>query len=144
MTLLLEHESNGRDSIWSRSWNRISLSGSVMIDDWIMVHGKVWIPIIDGMHNKDILKYAGIFQHGVVVTTPDKKFGWALTLVKRAGWNFNYNTIFEFNWRVHKQSNQYLFLQYYNGYGENLIDFKQFHSRIRVGIVIKPKFFSEF
>lgn len=144
MTLLLEHESNGRDSIQSRSWNRISLSGSVMIDDWIMVHAKFWIPIIDGENNRDILKYAGIYQTGVQVTTPDKKFGWALTFVKRAGWNLNFNTIFEFNWRVHKQSNQYLFVQYYNGYGEGLLDYKQFHSRLRAGIVIKPKFFSEF
>lgn len=144
IALMLEHESNGRDSIWSRSWNRVSLSGSVMIDDWLMVHAKFWIPIIDGMHNKDILKYAGIWQNGVAVTTPDKKFGWAITLVKRAGWNLNFNTIFEFNWRVHKQSNQYIFLQYYNGYGENLLDFKEFRSQLRVGIVIKPKFFSEF
>lgn len=144
MTLLLEHESNGRDSIQSRSWNRISLSGSVMINDWIMVHAKFWIPIIDGMNNKDILKYSGIWQNGVVITTPDKKFGWALTLVKRAGWNLNFNTIFEFNWRVHQKSNQYFFVQYYNGYGEGLLDYKQFHSRLRVGIVIKPKFFSEF
>ncbi|MCM1290566.1 MAG: phospholipase A [Prevotella sp.] len=144
MTLLIEHESNGRDSIQSRSWNRISLSGSVMVNDWLMVHAKYWIPIIDGMHNKDILKYAGIFQHGVQITTPDKKFGWGLTLVKRAGWNLNYNTIFEFNWRVHKQTNQYFFVQYYNGYGEGLLDFKQFQSNLRVGLVIKPKFFSEF
>lgn len=144
VALMIEHESNGRDSIWSRSWNRISLAGSVMIDDWLMVHAKFWIPIIDGMHNKDILKYAGIWQNGVCVTTPDKKFGWSLILVKRAGWNLNFNTIFEFNWRVHKQSNQYFFVQYYNGYGENLLDFKEFRSQLRVGIVIKPKFFSEF
>lgn len=144
LTLLLEHESNGRDSIQSRSWNKISLCGSTIIDDWLMVHAKIWIPIVDGEHNRDILKYSGIFQHGVVITTPDKKFGWALTLVKRKGWNFNYNTILEFNWRVHKQSNQYFFVQYYNGYGECLLDYNKFHSRLRVGLVIKPNFFSEF
>ena len=143
-TILIEHESNGRDSIASRSWNRISFIGSTMINEWLMVHTKFWIPIIDGKHNKDILKYCGIWQSGAVVTTPDKKFGWGLTLVKRKGWNLNFNTIVEFNWRIHKKSNQYLFVQYYNGYGENLIDFKQFHSRLRVGLVIKPKFFSEY
>lgn len=143
-TLLLEHESNGRDSIQSRSWNRITFSGSTIIDRWLMVHAKFWIPIIDGENNRDILRYCGICQGGVQVTTPDKKFGWALTLVKRMGWNFNFNTIFEFNWRIHKKSNQYIFVQYYNGYGENLLDYNQFHSRLRVGIVIKPTFFSEF
>ncbi|MDE6028248.1 MAG: phospholipase A, partial [Muribaculaceae bacterium] len=78
------------------------------------------------------------------VTTPNKKFGWALTLVKRKGWNLNFNTILEFNWKIWQQDNQYLFVQYYNGYGENMLDYNVFHSRLRVGLVIKPKFFSEF
>ncbi len=144
LTMLLEHESNGKDGPDSRSWNRISFSGSVIIDDWLMVHGKVWIPIIDSQNNRDILKYCGIFQHGIVVTTPNKKFSFALTLVKRASWKPNYNTIFEFSWLFHKKSNQYFFVQYYNGYGESLLDYNVFHSRLRAGIVIKPKFFSEF
>lgn len=144
LTLLIEHESNGRDSIQSRSWNRITLSGSTIIDRWLMVHAKIWIPIIDGENNRDILKYCGIFQGGLAVTTPDKKFGWSLTLVKRKGWNLNFNTILEFNWRTSRKLNQYLFVQYYNGYGENLLDYNKFHSRLRVGIVIKPRFFSEF
>lgn len=81
LTLLLEHESNGRDSIQSRSWNRISIGGSVLIDPWIMVHGKVWIPIIDGQNNRDILKYCGIYQTGVEIATPDRKFIWDITFV---------------------------------------------------------------
>lgn len=144
LTLLLEHESNGRDSIQSRSWNRISIGGSVLIDPWIMVYGKVWIPIIDGQNNRDILNYCGIYQTGVEIATLDRKFIWDITFVKRKGWNLNFNTIFEFSWRFHKKSNQYFFLQYYNGYGESLLDYNQFHSRLRAGIVIKPKFFSEF
>ena len=144
VSLMLEHESNGKDSIWSRSWNKISLGANVMITENLMVHGKVWIPIIDGQNNKDILDYCGIWQSGVSYTTSNKRFGWALTLVKRKGWNINHNIIFEFNWRFLKKGNQYLFLQYYNGYGEGLLDYKKHHNRIRVGIVIKPKFFSEF
>lgn len=143
-TLMIEHESNGRDSIQSRSWNKISFAASTMVNEWLMVHSKFWIPIVDGEHNRDILRYSGIFQGGFAVTTPNKKFGWALTLVKRQGWNLNFNTILEFNWRFLESSNQYLFAQYYNGYGENMLDYNQFHSRLRVGIVIKPKFFSEF
>ena len=143
-TLMIEHESNGRDSIASRSWNKISFCASTMVNEWLMVHSKFWIPIVDGEHNRDILRYSGIFQAGLAVTTPNKKFGWALTLVKRQGWNLNFNTILEFNWKFLENSNQYLFAQYYNGYGENMLDYNVFHSRLRVGIVIKPKFFSEF
>lgn len=144
LTLLFEHESNGRDGDDSRSWNRISLYGSTIIDEWLMVHAKFWIPFVDGGNNKDILKYSGIYQHGVVVTTPNKKFSFGITMVKRKGWNLNFNTILEASWKVHEKSNLNLFAQYYNGYGENLIDYNQFHSRLRVGIVFKPSFFSEF
>ncbi len=142
--LLLEHESNGRDGVKSRSWNKISIGGNIMIDPTFMVHGKFWIPIVDGGENKDILDYCGIYQVGTTFTTIDKRFGAAVTLVKRKGWTLNYNTIVELNYRLSKNSNQYLFLQYYNGYGEGLLDYKKFHSMLRLGIVIKPKIFSDF
>lgn len=35
-------------------------------------------------------------------------------------------------------------LHYYNGYGENLLDYNKFHSRLRIGLLIKPRFFSDF
>lgn len=144
MMLLVEHESNGRDGEDSRSWNKISLSASIFVDPQFMVHGKVWIPIIDGQNNKDILKYSGIYQTGIQVTSKNKRFGMAITLVKRQGFNLNFNTIIELNYKLFKKDNQYLFLQYYNGYGENLLDYNKFHSRLRAGIVIKPAFFSDY
>ncbi len=144
VTLMVEHESNGKDSINSRSWNKISLGANIFIDRNIMVHGKIWFPIVDGGNNRDILDYCGLWQSGIAITTNNQRFGWALTLVKRRGWNLKHNVIFEFNWKFSKKSNQYFFLQYYNGYGENLLDYNQHHSRLRLGMVIKPKFFSEF
>lgn len=144
LTFMIEHESNGRDSIQSRSWNKISLAGSIFIDKQLMVHGKVWIPIIDSSNNSDILSYSGIYQVGMQVMSANQRFTGSLTLVKRKGWNFNYNTILELAYRFNRRDNQYFFLQYYNGYGEGLLDYKQFHSQLRVGIVIKPRFFSEF
>lgn len=144
VTLMIEHESNGRDGIESRSWNKVSLASNIFIDPNFMVHGKVWIPIIDGQNNQDILYYSGIYQVGTTFTTPNKRFGFTLTMVKRKGWNFKYNTIWEVNYRLFKDENQFLFLQYYNGYGENLLDYNQYHSRLRIGLVIKPQLFSEF
>lgn len=144
ITLLLEHESNGRDGLASRSWNKISFAGNIFIDPHLMVHAKFWIPIIDGQNNKDILDYSGIYQMGMTMTSPNRRFGFGLTLIKRRGWNLNYNSIWEINYKIFKGDNQFLFLQYYNGYGENLLDYNQFHSRLRFGIVIKPRLFSEF
>ena len=143
-TLMLEHESNGRDSIQSRSWNKVSLAANVMIDKCLMVHGKVWLPIVDGENNKDILHYCGIYQAGVQVFTPNQRFSGSVMLTKRLGKFFNYNTVVELSYRFFKRDNQYFFLQYYNGYGEGLLDYNKFHNQIRVGIVIKPKFFSEY
>lgn len=144
-SLLIEHESNGRDSIFSRSWNRVSLAANIIIDKWLMVHGKIWIPIIDGENNRDILRYAGIWQHGVQVTTPDGKFFWDLTLTKRARWKpFSYNVNFEFGWRMWNKANQYFFVQFYSGYGETQIDYKKYRSMLRIGLVIRPRFFSDF
>lgn len=144
VSLTLEHESNGRDSIWSRSWNKVTLGGSVMIDPNLTIYGKFWIPIIDGQNNRDILKYCGIYQVGWSYRSPNRKFSCSLSLVKRLGNVFNFNTTFEVAYRWSRKSNQYLFAQYYNGYGEGLLDYKKFHSQLRIGIVIKPTLFSEF
>lgn len=144
VSLIVEHESNGRDGTDSRSWNKISLGGSILIDPQIMVHAKFWIPIIDGMENKDILDYSGIYQMGTSFTSLNERFGAAVTLVKRKGWKLNYNTILEFNYRLFKSENQYFFVQYYNGYGEGLLAYKEFHSQLRVGLVIKPRLFSDY
>ncbi|MCM1029121.1 MAG: phospholipase A [Pseudoflavonifractor sp.] len=144
VSLIAEHESNGRDGVQSRSWNRISLSGSIMIDPMMVVHGKFWIPIVDGQNNRDILDYCGIYQIGTSFQSPNNRFGLSVILTKRKGWRLNYNTIVELSYRLFKRDNQSLFLQYYNGYGEGLLDYKQFHSTVRIGIVIKPRLFSDY
>lgn len=142
--LLAEHESNGRDGTASRSWNKISFGGNIIIGQQMQVHAKFWIPIIDGKENKDILDYCGIYQVGTSLTTVDRRFGASVILTKRKGWRLNYNTIIELNYRIFPRDNQYLFLQYYNGYGEGLLAYKEFHSQLRMGIVIKPTLFSDY
>lgn len=144
LTMMLEHESNGRDGTASRSWNKVSLGANIMIDPAFTIHGKFWIPIIDGQNNKDILDYCGIYQTGMQFNALNNRLGVAVTLVKRRGWKLNYNAIVELSYKLFPRDNQYIFLQYYNGYGEGLLAYKEFHSTVRVGIVIKPKLFSDY
>lgn len=144
LSLILEHESNGRDGDESRSWNRVSFGGSIMVDPNFVVSGKFWIPIIDGVNNKDILKYCGIYQFGWQFQSSNRKLSLGVTLTRRAKGFFNYNTCIEAAWRWSTKSNQYLFMQFYNGYGEGLLAYKTYTSHIRLGIVIKPTLFSEF
>jgi len=146
LSLQLEHESNGRDGDESRSWNKVSFGGSIMVDPNFVVYGKFWIPIIDGVNNKDILKYCGVYQVGWSIQSPNRKVSASVTLVKREGWNpfSRYNVILEGAYRFSTQSNQYLFAQLYSGYGEGLLAYKEYHTQLRVGIVIKPTLFSEY
>ena len=144
LTLMAEHESNGRDGIASRSWNKISLAGEAYISPFLMAHAKYWIPIVDGKYNRDILKYMGLYQAGFQARSLDDKWVLDMTLVKRKGWNLNFNTIVQLGYRINHNSNQFIMIQYYNGYGEHMLDYDQYHSRIRIGILIRPQFFSDF
>ena len=143
-TIMLEHESNGRDGEASRSWNKVSVSYAAVIDPRLEVYAKTWIPIIDGQQNKDILKYCGIFQTGTQFISADRRWVADVTFVKRQGWNLNFNTILNVGFRFSKRDNQYLMLHFYDGYGENLLDYNKYHCRLRIGLLIRPNFFSDF
>ena len=142
---VVEHESNGRDGDESRSWNKVGFSTSYFINKTLMFHGKAFYPIVDSDgQNKDICNYAGIFQFGVQKIIRDGRWVFDLVLTKRKGWDFNFNTMAEVGVHLFRDHNQYLFLQYYNGYGENMLDYNCFQSRIRIGMLIRPEFFSTF
>lgn len=140
--LMLEHESNGKDSIFSRSWNKITLAAALLLDKNWEVQFKTWIPIIDSDNNRDILRYNGIFQVAANFRTNNRRFNCALIVTKRARWNMSMNTQVELSYKFNNNENQYFFLQYYNGYGEGLLEYNKFQSKLRIGFVIKPQDFS--
>ena len=140
----IEHESNGRDSIESRSWNRFSFGCDLLITNNFLAHAKIWIPYIDGENNKDLLGYAGIGQIGMELMSDDRRWRGSLVLVKQKTWRLDFNTIVEVSWQFSRKADWNLFAQYYNGYGEGLLDYNKFSSHLRTGIVIRPKFFSNY
>ncbi len=141
--LMLEHESNGKDSLVSRSWNRLSLGVAIELNKNWQVQFKGWIPFIDSRRNKDLVTYAGIAQFGGNYRASNKRFNAGLILTPRKDWG-DFNTQVELSYKISKSENQYLFLQYYNGYAENLLEYKQFKSMLRIGFAIKPGDFSLF
>lgn len=143
-SVILEHESNGRDGEASRSWNKVTFSGAAYVLPDLMVHAKVWIPIIDGQNNKDILKYSGIFQFGGQYISPNKRWVIDATFIKRKSWNLSFNSIVNVGFRIRKKDNQFIMLHFYDGYGENLLDYNKYHCRLRIGLLIRPTFFSDF
>lgn len=139
--VMIEHESNGKDSVDNRSWNKLTLGAAVLLNKNWEVQFKGWIPVIDGKENDDILKYNGIFQVAANYRTDNKRLNLGLILTKRLTW-FSFNTQVELSYKFNNNENQYFFVQYYNGYGENLLEYNQFRSILRVGFVIKPQDFS--
>jgi len=144
LTLLIEHESNGRDGDDSRSWNKIGASFNHYIDPTLMLHAKAYIPVVVGKENKDILDHIGYVQGGLQKMEPNGRWVFDVTLAKRKGWNLNFNTTLQFALRLKKESTQYLFFQFFNGYGECLLDYNRFASSFRFGMIIRPSHFSVF
>lgn len=139
--LMLEHESNGKDSISSRSWNKVTFATALNFSKNWETQFKTWIPIVDGEYNKDLLKYAGIFQIAANYRTDNRRFNCGVILTKRKTWT-SFNTQIELSYKFNNNENQYFFLQYYNGYAENLLEYNKYKSMLRIGFVIKPTDFS--
>jgi len=135
-----EHESNGKDGLDSRSWNKISFGGMFKLDRHWTIQSKLWIPIVDGINNKDIVCYKG-YGHFAVDYAYKKKYNLGLLVTKRAGAFFDANITLNYSYRLFKKENQYLFLEYVNGYGENMLEYKRHKNMIRIGFVIQPNFF---
>jgi len=135
VSFAFEHESNGKDSINSRSWNYFVLSGAHYFNANLSVQGKLWAGWYGGA-NKDLYKYRGFSLIALNYRTRNDKF-WFSTIFNptlKGGINMQ----IEANYKVNSKLNQHLFVQWYNGYGEGLYDYKQYSSVVRVGICIKP------
>lgn len=142
--LQFEHESNGRDSIWSRSWNKISFMGIYAINRNFTVQAKLWIPVMVADENRNLTCYSGFGQAAVTYNSNSRRFSASVLMIKRAGWIFNANWQLEASYKIFPKDEQYLFVQLYNGYGESMIDFNRFTRYLRFGFVIKPGTFTIF
>ncbi len=136
LNLQLEHESNGKAGDDSRSWNKVSFGSIFLLNNHWTFQTKLWIPIVDGQNNKNIVSYKG-FGH-FALDYNNKRLNVGALMTKRAGSFFDYNMSVNVSYKIFKNENQHLFVEYYNGYGENMLFFKQYRQRIRVGFVIMP------
>ena len=138
--LMIEHESNGFDSEGekSKSWNKISLAATVQISRNVEVQAKGWFPIIDGRYSKDILRYQGLGFIASKVSTNNKRLNMSVLLTPTYRKRIGVNTNAEINYQLTNKRPVYVVAQYHNGYGENLLDYHIYKSRLRIGFSIKP------
>lgn len=137
-----EHESNGKDEDASRSWNKISANSTLIFRDRWVLQTKLWIPFVDGDSNPDLTQYAGYGFAALTYSSVKRKYNVSCVVTKRAGSILDANIMLNFSVRMFSNEDIYLYLEYYDGYGESLLDYKEYRQRIRAGITIKTGLFS--
>lgn len=137
-----EHESNGKDGTSSRSINiafvRPTLTFPLEGNYFISVSPKIY-SYLDKEENPDISEYRGYMDLLVKIGEPD---GWQLASTFRKGkLSDAYSVQLDVSYPLRKPTfgnlGGYLHLQYFNGYGESLLDYDE-HVRpqFRIGLMI--------
>ena len=138
----LSHQSNGRSLPFSRSWERVY--GSVIWERWRMVyHLRVWWRIPedekddpsdpDGDDNPDIEDYLGNFE----LTAAYRNYDHEISVMLRNNLDSDENRgAIQLDWTFPLQRRFRGYVQYFNGYGESLIDYNADIERIGIGILL--------
>jgi phospholipase A1/A2 len=126
----LNHQSNGRDIPLSRSWNRIIFHVGYEIDNWI-ISLNPWIRTKDSDdENPYITKYIGNGEINVSYNYNRHEFYAIAThpfnRIKGGSLQLNYVFPMKGHLRGH--------IQFFNGYGETLVDYNHRQTTIGAGI----------
>ena len=144
--LSLEHESNGRDSTFSRTWNRLTLEYITTLGRRTTLGLEAWLPWGYSEGTEDILEYVGLGEINLAhVFKPDKLY-YNLTL--RKGLNLEARGVIRsrlyYSPFRRNRSNQYLMLEWYLGQAESLLQYQESRSVLRIGYVIRSNEFDLF
>ena len=140
-TIALEHESNGRDSIYSRSWNFVSLEYHRTISEKMVAGVKAWLPFYYKESNPDLMDYSGYAQLNFDYEFIPNKLYAQLMLQKGLSWDWKGAARPRILYNPFNSVNQFLILEWFTGYDENLIDYNQYRSMIRIGFLLKSSEF---
>ena len=135
ISLALSHQSNGRSADLSRSWNRIyALAAFERGNFYCAVKPWYRIPERDeDDDNPDIDKYLGYGEFYALYLHNEHRFG----LMLRNNLRKNNNGAIQLDWSFPLPGSRLKgYLQYFNGYGESLIDYNHSSNRIGIGIII--------
>ncbi|MFA5695389.1 MAG: phospholipase A [Proteiniphilum sp.] len=141
--LQLEHESNGRDSLDSRSTNWLGLSGKYFFTSNLAVSFKVIIPFMNEEENIDLYDYRGTGNFTADYKTSGNQWWLSGTYSLRKSVK-DVNLKLTAGFKISDKFNQYIFGELYSGTGDSLLDYKRRDLQIRAGICIKPDFYSVF
>ncbi len=127
----LVHQSNGRSEPWSRSWNRAYAMAGIEKGNWSIMPRIWWrIPAKDD-NNPDISHYMGYGDLKVLyVRNKD-------TVVATARYNPEYNRgMLQLDYTFPLNGKLRGYVRYFNGYGENLLDYNHKQQGLGFGIML--------
>ena len=130
------HQSNGRAEPLSRSWNRLVANFGFERDNFIFILN-TWYRIPEEEEDDDnpnIEDYLGYGQVNFYYIWREHRFG----LFLRNNLDFHDNKgALQLEWSFPLLKRVSGYIQYFNGYGENLLDYNASTNRIGVGFVLK-------
>jgi len=134
--LAAAHKSNGKGDENNRSWNRVYLEAPISIK-WFMFIPRIWwsfVGVGDDFYEKDIPRYMGMSDLTVITHWNSH----VLRIYGRS--NFNVKDIkaalqVDYSYPI-PAAGIYFYLKYFLGYGESLIDYKQFVNKIGIGFAL--------
>lgn len=129
------HESNGRSGEFSRSWNRIT-STAVFDRGNLVLIPRIWWRIPEQKElddNPDMDDYLGVGDLAVAYKWDKLLF---TTTLKSNFQRVENRTSFQLDMTFPLNDRFKGYIQYYNGYGESLIDYDHHVNRIGVGVLL--------
>ncbi len=128
------HQSNGRSNLFSRSWNRIYANFIFQRDNFALSI-KPWRRInedIENDDNPDIEDYLGKYEIGMLYKWKQSEF----TVMIRNLTANKHSASFQLGWLFPLNENINFYAEYFNGYGESLIDYNYRNETFGLGITI--------
>ena len=132
--LTLNHQSNGRSSPLSRSWNRAILNIGLERENWVIML-RPWYRIPETKaddDNPDITNYMGRGDLQITRKWNNQEFSLMLRHSLKGGENSHGAA--QLDWSFPIQKNLRGFVQVFNGYGESLIDYNHHSTNVGLGI----------
>ncbi len=135
------HQSNGLNVPLSRSWNRLYMQGIFNVS-FAIASLKVWHRIKEdpkttpassgGDDNPNILAYMGHFELNLIKKMNEH----TLSLLLRNNLRKENRGAVEASWSFPLSENFRGYTQYFNGYGESLIDYNSPIQRLGIGLLV--------